>query len=272
MARHAFTLVELLVVIGVIAVLAGMLLPALGQAKAKAQGIFCLNNLKQLQTTFLLYAQDNGERVVPNIAGAKRSWVYAVGFGPAADPFSKPEAGTNVEWLIDQEYAAFADYIQSASVYRCPGDRSVALLQDGSHPRVRSYGATFSHTTMNQFDRAVRADDGTPQPPTMVILFGEPHPGWFLNLEYIGAQPGVFGGFPAYWHAGAGCCSFADGHAEAHRWVDPRTRQPLHARVQYDSSGTTIPTSSPGNVDALWLWSHNRGIGFFQNTPMPGNS
>ena len=61
-ARHrAFTLVELLVVIAMIAILAAMLLPALSRAKAKGQGIHCLNNLKQLQLCWLMYAADNRE-------------------------------------------------------------------------------------------------------------------------------------------------------------------------------------------------------------------
>src|SRR5690348_13011228 len=80
--KDGFTLVELLVVIAVVAILAGLLLPALAKAKARAQTVQCLNNIKQLQLVWHLYASDNDDRIPPNYpnqaAGnfpASASWV-----------------------------------------------------------------------------------------------------------------------------------------------------------------------------------------------------
>lgn len=278
-SRIGFTLVELLIVLGIIVLLVSILLPAVGRAREAARRVQCLSNLRQLTIAWLTYANDHkgricGSETQAGVGNDPNNWLYAPpGHQPTlsvANTFAgiKPPPAF-FGWVaggggISLKAGLLWPYLKTEAVYRCPDDiqptapmsyqiNGLLAGRVGTPKTLLSLIEIRRPATTFVFIEGLSGDGVhvlTPDPREADATIFMP-----LNSFKTPIYPGrIFqlGGFPGQFHQGARAIaegtalSFADGHAIFWQYTDSRVG---NLRQELFSFGTS--TDLQGNVSTI---------------------
>lgn len=277
-----FTLTELLVILGTIVVLALILTPALAATKPNSKAAQCLNDKRQLTLAWLMYASDNNDSLI-----SYTTWIPLNSFMD----WTTSSKNFDVDYLTNSAYAQIAAYNRNISVFKCPADdyESAAQIAANTGPRLRSISLNGALTGSGGAGPSVKGltpDGGRyfgagasgagqctklgylskPGPANTFVFLDEQadsiDDGIFMFDPGISSTSEYWRNLPASYHNGAVGISFADGHAEMHKWLEmggsspsQKTRMtvyPVRFTTGYWGAGFTFSSSQ----DYAWMQAH----------------
>jgi prepilin-type N-terminal cleavage/methylation domain-containing protein/prepilin-type processing-associated H-X9-DG protein len=230
-----FTLVELLVVIAIIALLMGILMPALSRAREYGKRAVCLSYQKQMATSWMMYADDNSDKIVCGDAEEYGDWETSTGAYSCTPPVGmhcKEKPWILNDWGGNQTVAQRKEQIKNGALFRFVKDLKIYKCPRAEAKEVRSFSVidqmnvtVIGSAVLNRgvpliknrqgikktYERMIFVDDGGCEGATMG--------GWTVTFE----KPPRWWDPPSARHGDGTTFSFVDGHAEYHKWLEAST-------------------------------------------------
>lgn len=240
----AFTLIELLVVIAIIAILMAILMPTMHRAREQGKRMVCMNNLKQLSLSWIMYADDNDDKIVNGATGYSdvvTSWGDHEDELAWIDGYHPDDYDLAME---DVRRGALWPFVKNEKIYRCPTARRQEAF---------TYSIMFSMNAVNHSwsqglrNGHVKLRSKIKQPAKRLVFIDEGHMTSDAYAVYC-HQESWFDSPPVR-HGDGSTISFADGHAEHWKWKGTDTIS--HARDE-EMSGPQVgwqPTTEAGFKD-----------------------
>lgn len=282
-------MIELLVVIAIIAILAALLLPALGRAKIDGQRTYCQNNMHQLAVSWYMYSGEFTGHIVTCQAiksyGVANTAAWAPGYCGGADQpgsfagvggpsesdsgFGPPPFTESCGQALQE--GAIWPYVTSLSLYQCPGDRTTVT---NAH-RARNYAVNcYMNGTPTENSDGTLGGYGDGDPPKLVFfqkeaqilqparlfVFIDQDPFSIDDDEFeINPFPGTAAGTlsgmeaPSRVHANCFNWSFADGHAQTYKLIDYPKSINWFGATAGSFTVQSLDSAQPGGYNPDWM-------------------
>ena len=246
--RKGFTLIELLVVIAIIAILMAILMPALKRAKEQGKRAVCVNNLKQLELCWLLYADDYDGKIMNGDGGTDHgkeiAWVQK-----CWDNY-----GAGIQLAVDLQIAAIQKgamwrYAKDLKLYRCPTGLRGEMLTYTIMDSMNAYpqpppGSTQGRGPVENL--IIKSKEQIKNPPYRIVFLDE---GWVTPDSFaVHYDQEVWWDDPKCRHGDGITVSMADGHTEYWKWRGLETIK-FGRNASWIYRGGLAPTSPAGRED-----------------------
>ena len=259
-AVWGFTLIELLVVIAIIAVLMGILMPALHAARDQGKRMQCMANVKNLLMAWYMYQDENDGKLVngnvPSNSNFNQSdeWFWVEPPQDEEGNYTGDPEPTEEEEIRGIMRGALYPTVKSVDVYRCPSDQR---KRNPGNATFRSYSIAGGMNGEERdtgwlTGRAIVKYSQIKNPSIKYVFVEDADPRAWSKGSWVVPPEGDSWYDPlCVWHNNRSALGFSDVHVEMHRWQDKRTLE-IAELAEMGKNGA-FNASHPGSVDLKYM-------------------